>query len=116
MGVTDDKVKEATWGLHSKTQVYDDDKFYVGTYNVDNRSAFYNTEMGLFCEGNKELVSDILEDVDNKSRVHGLVITGKNSAEDVNGNSVDIYAGAEKDEVKKIKFLEGVLQPFEFLM
>ncbi len=69
----DDKISvlDSRWGLHSKSHVYGDDTIYIGTYNMDNRSSFYNTEMGVFCEGSKglanELKYNILKRVNNAS-------------------------------------------------
>lgn len=51
--------KTATWGTHSKTMVFDEDSFMIGTFNVDNRSSHFNTELALFCSGNKDLTNDI---------------------------------------------------------
>lgn len=56
-------VKNAEWGTHSKTILYSDDSFMVGTFNIDNRSNFYNTEMAVFCSGSPELAKDVLDNV-----------------------------------------------------
>lgn len=37
-------------GLHSKAMVVDRKRVYIGSMNFDPRSAFYNTEMGVFVE------------------------------------------------------------------
>jgi len=37
-------------GLHSKAMVVDRKRAYIGSMNFDPRSAFYNTEMGVFIE------------------------------------------------------------------
>ncbi len=116
MQVLDPAVKDAVWGVHSKTQLYDDDKFYVGTYNVDNRSAFYNTEMGIFCEGNKELVDDIRSSIIERSKDHGYRITGDKKGYDNDGNEVDIFANAGAFKIFLIKATDNILKPFENLM
>lgn len=54
-----DKIRKATWGTHSKTMVFSEDAFMIGTFNVDNRSSFYNTELAIFCSGSKELAADV---------------------------------------------------------
>lgn len=51
-----EEAEKARWGTHDKTQVYESDshsEVMIGTYNLDNRSNFYNTEMALFCRGNE---------------------------------------------------------------
>lgn len=58
-----DYAEKAVWGTHSKTFVIDDDKIIVGTYNVNNRSSFYNTEMALFCDGNKALADEVMANI-----------------------------------------------------
>lgn len=57
------EILNSQWGTHSKTIVYNDHSFMVGTYNIDHRSNFYNTEMGLFCAGSAELARDIKENI-----------------------------------------------------
>ncbi|WP_115720393.1 phospholipase D family protein [Gallaecimonas mangrovi] len=37
-------------GLHAKLISYDDHRFFVGTFNLDPRSIFINTEMGLLID------------------------------------------------------------------
>jgi putative cardiolipin synthase len=54
-----EEIKASMWGTHSKTIVYNDHAFMVGTFNIDNRSNFYNSEMALFCDGSAELTSDV---------------------------------------------------------
>jgi len=61
--LAEEPVSKARWGSHMKSHLYGDKGFFVGTYNVDNRSSFYNTEMGLFCEGSPQLNADIKNEV-----------------------------------------------------
>lgn len=58
-----DEVRNSSWGTHSKTILFNDNSFMVGTFNIDNRSSFYNTEMALFCSGSPELHNDILSNI-----------------------------------------------------
>jgi len=83
-------VKTAKWGTHSKTQVYDNDEIMIGTYNVDNRSNYYNSEMALFCKGNKELTAEVSESILERSRF-GYKITGDHEAVDSNNLPADVY-------------------------
>jgi putative cardiolipin synthase len=58
-----DEVRKSEWGTHSKTIVYNKDSFMIGTFNIDNRSNFYNTEMAIFCSGSPELTNDVLSNI-----------------------------------------------------
>ena len=59
-----DQVREAVWGTHSKTIIFSKDAFMIGTFNIDNRSSFYNTELAIFCQGSKELRDDVMANVE----------------------------------------------------
>lgn len=58
-----EEIKNSTWGTHSKTIVFNDDSFMIGTFNIDNRSNFYNTEMAIFCSGSPELTKDVKDNI-----------------------------------------------------
>ena len=51
-------------GIHSKLYIYDRDAFYLGSYNLDNRSDVLNSEMGIFCEKNIRVIDYLLEEFD----------------------------------------------------
>ena len=55
---------EARFGVHAKTFVFDKKDVIIGTYNVDPRSANYNSEMIISCENNSELASEVQKDID----------------------------------------------------
>jgi putative cardiolipin synthase len=59
--------EKATWGIHAKSFVFDDDSMAIGTFNLDPRSAGLNTEMLMFCDGNATLANDVRDDM--KSRI-----------------------------------------------
>ncbi|WP_372651591.1 phospholipase D family protein [Halobacteriovorax sp.] len=88
-------VKHAKWGTHSKTQVYDQDEVMIGTYNVDNRSNYYNSEMALFCKGNQELTNEVLDNISQRSKA-GFKIVGDHQAVDGNELEVDVYGNPTK--------------------
>ncbi len=93
--VVKEGVKQAKWGTHSKTHVYDDDTIMIGTYNVDTRSNFYNAEMAIFCRGNRELVSAVRASIER--RMHsGYKIVGNHKAVDKEGNYVDVLGEASR--------------------
>jgi putative cardiolipin synthase len=64
-----DEIKKSQWGTHSKTILYNDDSFMVGTFNIDHRSNFYNTEMALFCTGSPELAHDVKESIQTRMKM-----------------------------------------------
>ena len=84
----DDSIKNAKWGLHTKAHVYersDSSEIMIGTYNIDNRSNHYNSEMAIFCKGNDELTSELKSSIQDRMR-EGLEITPDRSAIDKHGN------------------------------
>jgi len=96
----------ATWGTHDKTQVYESSshtEVMIGTYNIDNRSNFYNTEMALFCRGNDELSRDVKESIMARAR-KGLFIRQDGTAVDSTGVIRGIHA-ASKKKVLMMKFI-----------
>ena len=78
--VFNEKIANAIWGTHSKTIVFNDDSFMIGTFNIDNRSSFYNTEMAIFCSGSKGLRDDVLNNI--KFRMKGSYHLDKNGRPD----------------------------------
>jgi cardiolipin synthase C len=113
--VYDESVANARWGMHSKTHIYDKDSAYIGTYNIDNRSDFYNAEMGIFCDGSESLVKDLKVNL-NKRLKNSYEITGPGKAIDNAGQAADVFGNASEEELKKMKMMKipGLL--FEFLM
>lgn len=84
-------VKNSTWGTHSKSVVFNNDSFMVGSFNMDNRSSFYNTELSIFCSGSEALTNDVKNNI--KSRMdnsHGLNSEGEieDECEDLNPNGL----------------------------
>lgn len=69
--------------LHAKTFVFDGEKVFVGSYNVDPRSANLNTEMGVLAE-NEELsqqVLQILQEATQPEASYRLVLNSKGRPE-----------------------------------
>lgn len=109
------KVKDVRWGIHAKTMIFDEDSFMIGTYNIDNRSDYFNNEMAIFCDGSKELVDDLKANIKERM-ARAYEITGDHQAKDQKGNSVDVYGGATKDQVKTMKRWKIPARIFEPLM
>lgn len=63
-----DDIKNAIWGTHSKTMVFDDDAFMIGTINMDNRSVNFNSELGVFCKGSKELTAEVADNISHRMK------------------------------------------------
>ncbi len=53
----------ARFGVHAKTFIFDDKDVIIGTYNVDPRSANYNSEMIVGCENSPELAMEVKKDI-----------------------------------------------------
>lgn len=88
-------VKTAKWGTHSKTQVYDNDEVMIGTYNVDNRSNYYNSEMALFCKGNTELTREVVDSIKERTQA-GYKIVDNHEAVDNKNLPTDVYGNPTK--------------------
>lgn len=108
-------IKQTKYGIHSKTFIIDDKDFAVGTYNIDNRSDYFNTEMTLFCEGSTDLVEDLKTNIQLRID-HSYLLLGQEKAIDKNGEEADPFAGATD---KMIRLMKGITIPaslLEFLM
>lgn len=114
--LVDDQVRQSRYGIHSKTFVVDDDVFTIGTYNVDNRSDFYNTEMTIFCEGNRELTELLMDNI-NERIENAYRLTGDGeTAVDREGNPADAFGGASPGTVRLMRSIRIPTQLLEFLM
>lgn len=101
-------VEKAKWGTHSKTQLYiykdsSMNEFMIGTYNYDNRSNHYNTEMGIFCQGSKILFDDVQNSIAKRMN-KSYLIHSDYSATDKDGNEVSVF-GANKDDLLKMTLM-----------
>lgn len=94
----EEEVKNARWGTHSKVQIYESSKFTeaaIGTYNIDNRSNFYNSEMMIFCRGNDEFTAQVKGEVEYS--IHkGIQINLDGTAQDREGNKKDVFGSSRK--------------------
>src|SRR5690606_36141600 len=108
-------VEKARWGVHSKTHVYDDRDFYIGTYNIDNRSDFFNLEMGVFCEGSPELTAELLQNIDERMD-HAYRVIDKEKAVDSEGNEADYWGHASRSHQRIMHAIKAPSKWFEFLM
>lgn len=88
----DEEIRKATWGTHSKSMVFSKDAFMIGSFNFDNRSSYYNTELAVFCSGSPELTKDITENIN--ARVSNSIKLDTNG--DLDCNEVHPEVGALK--------------------
>lgn len=65
-GYSEDPPESHRWGVHAKRGVVDDDTILLGTYNIDPRSANFNSEMMVVCKGNKELAAQMRESINRR--------------------------------------------------
>lgn len=94
------KVIDAKWGTHSKVMVYEStsgSEAMIGTYNIDNRSNFYNAEMALFCKGNEDFSQEVKNDILHVAQ-HGIKINKDKTATNKNGEVVSKF-GTNKDDL-----------------
>lgn len=104
-------------GTHAKTHIYetsDYNEIMVGTYNFDNRSDFYNSEMAVFCKGNDELTEELKADLNMRMK-NGIKVNADGKAEDRNGNKVHI-TGATKERILKMQLLTFPSKLIDFLL
>jgi cardiolipin synthase C len=114
--VLTESIRQTRYGIHSKTFVFDDKDFTVGTYNVDNRSDYFNTEMTLFCEGSPELTAILLKDIERRKN-NAFVLRGNGyEAVDRNGNNADAFGGASSGQIRLMRSIRLPSQLLEFLM
>lgn len=87
-----DFIPKTKFGTHSKTHVYETSTYsevMIGSYNIDNRSDYYNTEIAVFCKGNDDFSKNVKGDIMNLAH-KGLKVTSLTSAEDRNGQKINI--------------------------
>ena len=97
-----ENAKKGKWGNHAKTHIYETSTYsevMIGTYNIDNRSDYYNTELALFCKGNDEFTKDIKDDV-MKIAYKGLDVQSGTKALDRNGNEINVTGSTA---IKRLK-------------
>jgi phosphatidylserine/phosphatidylglycerophosphate/cardiolipin synthase-like enzyme len=74
----------------------------IGSFNMDNRSSFYNTEAAIFCEGNKKLTAALEKDM--KIRIgSSLELKDRKMAIDKDGKEVSVYGNANFYKILMLK-------------
>lgn len=105
------------WGTHAKTQIYETSQYtevMIGTFNLDNRSYDYNTEMAVFCKGNDDFTQEVKDDMIMKSK-NGIEVKKDGSARDRFGFKKNV-TGAKTDDVVKMNLITFPSWLVDFLL
>jgi len=81
--------QKTIYGTHSKTYLFDDSDFMIGTYNFDPRSQNYNAELAVFCDGNRRITQAIDKNIEKRMQASHRVL--------------------QKNQLKKIRFKSSKL-------
>jgi putative cardiolipin synthase len=87
---------ESKAALHTKALVFDSEAVFIGSFNLDPRSANINTEAGLYVES-KELAARLTEYMDEGT-------APENSYRVILDGDDDLYWVARNDEGEEIRF------------
>lgn len=101
-----DFIPEVKFGTHSKTHVYETSAYtevMIGSYNFDNRSDYYNTEIAVFCKGNDDFTRNVKGDIMALAE-KGLKVESLRSARDRNGKEINI-TGSDSFRQLRMKLL-----------
>lgn len=104
------------FGNHAKSHVYESQnssEIMIGSYNIDNRSDFYNTEAALFCKDNQELTHELKQDILDRA-MNGITVTNKNKAIARDGKEVSVTGvdSKKKRDMMRILYLPGWMIDF----
>ena len=118
--LTLDDVKDSAWGVHSKTMVFDAEtpeqsEVFIGTYNVDNRSDFYNAEMGIFCKGNPEFTAEVEASIRQRMDT-GFKVLDTKTAVDSDGNHMHPKGDVTRAKKRKLFLYYLPAWMLEFLL
>ena len=101
----------ARWGVHGKRAVFDDHTVVVGTYNIDPRSAYLNSELIVICRGNAALASAMKASLAARlAQSRPLVGTA-----DAKGEAA-LIQGASDSEVLRMRAITPLASFLDFLM
>ena len=107
--VLEDQTKDARFGIHAKTLIFDHKDVMIGTYNIDPRSANFNSEMVVTCENNVEFADAVQKDID--SRLEASIHLNSKAA-------IDEAQFYQTSFGKRLYYylLKGPIQFFEYLL
>ncbi|GAB4013513.1 MAG: cardiolipin synthase ClsC [Bdellovibrio sp.] len=113
--VIEPEIAKARWGIHAKSIIFSEDSGMVASYNIDNRSSYFNNELAIFCDGSKSFVEDLKSDMLARMERSYHLINDKVSI-DKSGQEHDIYAGASEKSIRTMKAIKLPSLLFEPLM
>lgn len=112
-----DEVKNAKWSDHSKTHIYEStnsSEVMIGTFNMHNRSSYYDAEMAVFCKGNDEFTAEVKASV-MKRIMKGIFIDKDQKAFDATGKPISKYGPSDKS-VQQMKLMTIPAWILKFLL
>ncbi|HXH31272.1 MAG TPA: phospholipase D family protein [Bacteriovoracaceae bacterium] len=95
-------VAAGRWSDHSKTHVYETSTYsevMIGTFNMHNRSSYYDSEMAVFCKGNDEFTAEVKNSIMNRA-LKGIYIDKDKGALDPQGNPIDRHGRSSSGTMK----------------
>lgn len=112
-----DKVRKTKWSDHSKTHIYESKghtEVMIGTFNMHNRSSFYDSEMAIFCRGNDEFTAEVKASI-MKRAMKGIYIDQNQNAVDADGKPLSEY-GPSEEKIDEMKMMTLPVWFLKFLL
>lgn len=97
--------ENSRFAVHAKTLIFDNKDTYIGTYNLDPRSANYNTELMIACEDSPEIATKVKADIEKRME-NSIFIDSKASFKEARFHSINFS--------KKIKYYLSIVPAFIF--
>jgi putative cardiolipin synthase len=98
--------KTTRWGTHAKTIVLDDNSIWIGSFNMDPRSAFHNSELAIVCRNNPQLAAGLKL---NLERRKSITVGLNQNAEPTDGRTLLFNADGYKKMMYYLKKPFGIL-------
>lgn len=98
------------WGVHAKRAVIDGKHIVLGTYNVDPRSANFNSELMVICRNNPDLASEMLADIKTRIEHSHALFNEESSA------IATLTHGAEFGQKLRFALAMPIVYVFDFLL
>lgn len=98
--VISDFYENSKFAVHAKTFIFDNKDIYIGSYNLDPRSANYNTELMIGCEDSPEVAQEVKAEIEARME-HALFLESKSSFKEARFYSVNF--------AKKMKYYLSIL-------
>lgn len=112
-----EEIRKGQWSDHAKTHVYEShesSEVMIGTFNMHNRSSYYDSEMAIFCKGNDEFTKEVKASI-QKRMDKGLYINDQYQAVNKDGKIVNKY-GISSKRVKDMAIMKVPVFLFKFML